>query len=150
MEEAGDKGTQSRLRLAAEQLYEDTRLRDALDDEQASRLLAWGYQAIARATWGPEAGLEKASAAHIEERGKTVREVIGLINRLMDSYAQRNEAERQRQIAALRDWLCRVRTEGLTIGDMLRLETLPSAVDEVAPDHIFSLLLAALVGDEEA
>lgn len=150
MEQAGDERMQSRLRLAATQLYEDTRLRDALDDDQARRLLAWGYRAIAHATNAPKSTPEKDIASHIEERVETVREVIGGINRLIESYVQRNEVERQRQLGVLLDWLCRLRTEGLTIDIVMRLETLPTAMDEIAPDHVFDLLLAALAGEEKA
>lgn len=149
MDDAGEEETRSRLRLAAEQLYEDTRLRDALDDEQAARLLSWGFGEIERAIRDAGAGSSGEAAAQVEERTATVREVLARINRLMEGYPQWSEGQRREQIGALIEWLCRVRPDRLTLADLLRLEALPGTADALAPRRAFSALLAALTGEEE-
>lgn len=149
MDQAGDQGTRSRLQLAAEQLYEDTRLRDALDDEQATRLLAWGYREIERAVKEAGDAATEEAAARVEERAATVREVLARINRLVEEYPQWSEKQRRYQIAQLTEWICRVRPAQLTLGDVIRLEGLPTGADSLAPDHIFDILLATLTGEEE-
>ncbi|MDT8306437.1 MAG: hypothetical protein RRC07_10915 [Anaerolineae bacterium] len=149
MDQSGDEGTRSRLRLAAEQLYEDTRLRDALDDEQAARLLSWGTREIERAIREAGARSKEEAEAQVEERMVGVREVLARINRLVERYAQWSKEQRREEISALIEWLCRVRPERLTTGDVLRLEALPENLDAQAPQRVFSALFAALSGEEE-
>lgn len=149
MDDAGDQGARSRLRLAAERLYDDTRLRDALDDDQAERLLSWGYNEIARTLAELPASEPEASDTQVEESTAPVREVIVRVNRLMDGYQQSSAAQRREQMARLVEWLCRVRLRRLQVGDLVRLEALSAAAGSLSRQEFFASLLALVAGEEE-
>jgi hypothetical protein len=149
MDDAGDQGARSRLRLAAERLYDDTRLRDALDDDQAERLLSWGYNEIARTLAELPASEPEASDTQVEESTVTVREVIVRVNRLMDGYQQSSAAQRREQMARLVEWLCRVHLRRLQVGDLVRLEALSAAAGSLSRQEFFASLLALVAGEEE-
>lgn len=149
MDDAGDQGDRSRLRLAAERLYDDTRLRDALDDDQAERLLSWGYNEIARTLAELPASEPEASDTQVEESTAPVREVIVRVNRLMDGYQQSSAAQRREQMARLVEWLCRVRLRRLQVGDLVRLEALSAAAGSLSRQEFFASLLALVAGEEE-
>jgi hypothetical protein len=149
MDDAGDQGARSRLRLAAERLYEDTRLRDALDDDQAERLLSWGYNEIAR-TLAQRTAVEPAALdTQVEESTATVREVIVRVNRLMDGYQQWSATQRREQMAHLVEWLCRVHPRRLQVGDLVRLEALAATAGSLSRQEFFASLLALVAGEEE-
>jgi hypothetical protein len=149
MDDAGDQGARSRLRLAAERLYEDTRLRDALDDDQAERLLSWGYHEIARTLAQMPPGPPGEPGTQVEESTATVREVIVRVNRLMDGYQQWSATQRREQMAHLVEWLCRVHPRRLQVGDLVRLEALAATAGSLSRQEFFASLLALVAGEEE-
>jgi hypothetical protein len=140
MDEAGDDRFQAQLRQAIEQLYEDTRLRDALDDSQAQQLLAWGMRELGRAA---ESGPE------LEERAATLREVLARVNQFVGGYAQWGEEQRREQMARLVGWLCHARDGELQIRDILQLEALSAAGETLSPQELFTALLAVVTRQEE-
>ncbi len=149
MNDSGDEQLRARLRQAAEQLYEDPRLRDALDDEQARQLLGWGMRELQRAA-RRVVGLPDAEAApKLEEQAVTLREVIARINDYVQGHAQWSEGERREQIAGLATWLCRERPGALQIGDIVRLETIAAAGESLSPQELFSSLLTVVTSREE-
>jgi hypothetical protein len=148
-DDASSREQPSQFRLAAERLYEDTRLRDGLDDSQAEQLLSWGLGEIERAVTEGGEGSAEAEATPLEERAETVREVIVRVNRLMDNYRQWTEGQRRDQMAHLVEWLCRVRPRPLQIGEMMRLEALSAAGSALSPQEFFATLFAVIAGEEE-
>lgn len=149
MSEAGDEPIQAQLQRAAEQLYEDTRLRDALDDEQAQQLLGWGLRELQRAASRVVALPATEAAPQLEEQAASVREVIARVNQFVQSYTQWSEGQRREQVARLVEWLCRGRVSDLQIGDIMALEKIAAAGDTLSPQELFASLLAAVTGREE-
>ncbi len=149
MDDSGNQGARSRLRLAAERLYEDTRLRDALDDDQAERLLSWGYREIAHSLAQRPAEEPAALERQAEEAAATVREVIAGVNRLMDGYQQWSPTQRRQQMDRLVEWLCRVHPRRLQVGELVRLEALAAAAGRLSRPEFFAALFALVAGEEE-
>jgi hypothetical protein len=147
--DASNRKRLSQFRLAAERLYEDTRLRDGLDDSQAEQLLSWGLAEIERSLKQAGETPTEAESTQIEERAETVRELIVRVNRLMDNYRQWTEGQRRDQMAHLVEWLCRVRPQPLQIGEMMRLEALSAAGSILSPQEFFTTLFAVIAGEEE-
>lgn len=149
MNEAGDERIGAQLQRAAEQLYEDTRLRDALDDEQAQQLLGWGVRELQRAATRVVALPEVDAAPQLEEQAASLREVIARVNQFVQGYGEWSAGQRREQIARLVDGLCRVRSAGLQLADILQLETLAAAGDALSPQEFFAALLAIVSGRDE-
>jgi hypothetical protein len=149
MNDYGDEQIRAQLRRAAEQLYEDPRLRDALDDEQARQLLGWGMQQLQRAARRVVALPAAEAAPELEEQAASLREVIARVNDYVQGYGQWSEAQRREQIAGLVEWLCRGRAADLQIGDVVRLETIAAAGDTLTPQELFSSLLTVITNREE-
>jgi hypothetical protein len=145
MDQTGDERIQGQLRRAAEQLYEDTRLRDALDDSQARQLLSWGMRELQRAATLPV----QEEAPSLEERAAGLREVMGRINQFVEGYGRWSEGQRRQQMAALVEWLCRARASKLEIGDLMQLEALAASGTTLSPQELFTSLIAAVMGQEE-
>lgn len=149
MNESGDERMQAQLRRAAEQLYEDSRLRDALDDEQAQQLLGWGMRELQRAARRVVALPAAEAAPRLEEQAATLREVIARVNQFVQGYTEWSEGQRREQIARLVEWLCRGRAGELQIGDIVQLEKIAVTSDALSPQELFSSLLSVVTGREE-
>lgn len=149
MNDSGDERMQAQLRRAAEQLYEDSRLRDALDDEQAQQLLGWGMRELQRAARRVVALPATEAAPQLEEQAATLREVIARVNRFVQGYAQWSEGQRREQMAGLVEWLCRRPTGELQVGDIMQLERIAVTSDSLSPQELFSSLLSVVNSREE-
>jgi len=88
------RASHARLRKAAERLYEDIRLRDALTDEEAQRVLSWAYGRLERAVEHTKEMPEEEAMPIIEERSERVERVVRRVNAIMNQFSQTAEGER--------------------------------------------------------
>ncbi|MDX1664545.1 MAG: hypothetical protein R3272_12185 [Candidatus Promineifilaceae bacterium] len=134
---------------ATEDLYSDSRLRDALDDEQAEVLLAWGLQQIESAIEAAEPEqLMARDDGNIEETTKAVKSVIRMINRMTTELPQASLAQSREYLMLFVDALCDVDARTVQVSDMLALEDLANNREEMEGDAIFRRLVDVILSGE--
>lgn len=91
-----------RYRKAAEPLYENSSLRDELDDEQAQKLLDWGSRYLKKMA-NETAELDEEQAETImETRAEQVSGVMRQVNRLTRAVTSGEQQELSEHLSALR------------------------------------------------
>lgn len=150
-EEAG--AGRARLRKAAERLYEDSRLRDALTDEEAQQLLSWAYhrleQAAARAEEMPGKELsDEAATPSFESQSDAVVSVVRRVNAIMEEYARTDKIESERLLASLVEDVDQVDERPPQAEDMLAAAMLVESPEELDRDGLFQRLMDLVSAEE--
>lgn len=105
---------QRRHQLAAERLLDNSSLREALDDEQAQRLLDWGLAHVSHAVAQVAHLPDEEAEAILDEVTTAVSRVMKEVNRLVDGAAVMDDAEAQQRWQQLIDNLRRLQPSGAT------------------------------------
>lgn len=150
------RAKRARLQRAAERLYEDSRLRNALTDEEAQRLLSWAYGRLEKAVEGTQGMPEEEAMPVVEERSETVRSVVRRVNAIMGQFSQAAEEERSVSLARFAEALRQVEKRAEQREDVPAAEA-PTATDaaEMGPEEmdretLFRRLMHLLTTVEEA
>jgi len=135
----------ARLRKAAERLYEDSRLRDALTDEEAQRLLSWAYGRLERTVERTQEMPEEEAAPIVEGQSEAVESVVRRVNAIMDQFSQTAEGESPASLAHFVATMRRVEERAE------QAEDAPVAGgEEVNRDIVFQRLMNLITAGEEA
>ena len=140
----------ARLRRASERLYEDSRLRDSVTDEQAEQLLAWGIAHVEEEVTRTAQLPEGDATPVIEAQTDAVRSVLHLVNQIVSQLPEATQAGSREYMGQLVDALCEVDSRTVHINDMLALEKLVARREELAGSEIFEKLLAIIRTPEAA
>jgi hypothetical protein len=141
-----DRKVNRRYRRAAERIWENSSLRDELNDDQAQRLLDWGSGYLKKVV-NETAELADNDAENIlEALTERVTGLMRQVNRLTRAMTSGDEQEVSEHLKALREKL-----DGLletTADSSTNVEQL-MALPEQDRDHIFETLMTWLDGEEE-
>jgi hypothetical protein len=124
-----------------ERLYEDSRLRDSLSDDQAEKLLAWGYSQLQQELERVQALPGEEALPALESQTDAVRTVLRLVNRFVAQLPEASRAQSREYVAQLVDALCEVDARTVQINDMLALEKLVDRRELLESAEIFRQLL---------
>lgn len=149
-EEEGARAKRSRLRKAAEQLYEDSRLRDSLTDEEAQKLLSWAYNQLEQTVENTEAMPEEKAMPIVEGRSEAVKKVVRRVNAIMEEFSREGEGERRRSLASLAEVLDRAREHKAPGGASLEMDLAAEQNIEMDRERLFQHLMEAITAEEES
>ncbi|MDX1689114.1 MAG: hypothetical protein R3248_14115 [Candidatus Promineifilaceae bacterium] len=143
----------SRLGKAAERLYEDSRLRDALTDEEAQQLLSWAYHRLEQAATRAEEMSRKdlsgeAATPNFESQSDAVVSVVRRVNAIMDEYARTDSIESERLLASLVEDVDRAGERPAQAEDMLAAAMLVESPEELNRDGLFQRLMDLVTAGE--
>ena len=148
--------SRARLRKAAEQLYGDSRLRDALTDEEAQQLLSWAYRQLEQAVNRNDAMTEEESAPIVEEKSDAVKDVVRRINAIMDQFAQAAEADSDISQGAFAETLHQFeeraeQADDAPVDEMASVpEMPPTEGPELERDELFRHLMNLVAAEDES
>jgi hypothetical protein len=149
MDRSEEQRKQARLRKVGERLTGDSNLRDALTDEQANELLGWGLARLEREVERtldlPEDDALPVLEAFIDD----VRDVMLRTNRAVEELPQGSKARSQEHLLRLVDSLCEVDSRSVHVNDMIALEELVLAREELDSDKVFQRLMSVIRQEEE-
>lgn len=135
-----------RLRMAGERLAEDSSLRDALDDDQASQLLDWGVGEIKVEVARTIDLDDEEAATHLDRYVEQVRNVMHEVNEIMDHWTNDDPAGHWQALLelnqALRPW-----SQHADAGSITRdIFTLGQSAATVDSETLFNQLMTILGG----
>lgn len=138
----------SQLRRAEERLYEDSRLRDALTDEQARTILQWAESQVEREVERTIDLPVTEATQGIEERTEKIKKVVRHVNRLATTLPDATPAQSREYLMQFVDAVCEVDARKVNINDILALQEMVVERKELDNSDIFRRLMA-IVGSEE-
>ena len=142
------------LRKAAEQLYGDSRLRDALTDEEAQQLLSWAYRQLQRTVEETQEMGEEEAMPIVEGKSAAVKDVVRRVNTIMAQFSQ--EAEADASQASFADILHHfeeraLRADDAPEGEMAPAPELPHTEPaELDRDELFQHLMNLVTVEDES
>jgi hypothetical protein len=141
---------QKRHQLAAERLLDNSSLRDALDDDQAQRLLDWGLAQVRFAVYEtaelPDAEAETA----LDEVTTAVSRVMKEVNRLVDGASTMDDEEAHQRRQQLVEHLAPLQPGCATGALAAEVADILARRQELTRPELFERLMALLaVQDEE-
>lgn len=145
----------ARLRKAAEQIYEDSRLRDALTDEEAQRLLSWAYQRLEQAVEETEELPEEEAMPIVEGQSEAVQNVVRRVNAIMEQFSQTAEGEGSTSLTQLMETMQpseerpEESVEAVAPETLEEMETVVSEPEEVDRETLFQRLMNRITVGEE-
>lgn len=131
---------EAQLRQASERLYADSRLRDALTDEQAEQLLAWGFEQVEHGIEHTQTLPAAEATAVFERRLEAVRNALRLVNQIVAQLPEASEAQSRKYVTHLVDALCAVDARIVQVNDMLALEELVVRREALESAELFQRL----------
>jgi hypothetical protein len=140
---------QRRHQLAAERLLDNSSLRDALDDDQAERLLDWGLAHVSRTAAATAHLPDEEAEATLDEVTTTVSRVMKEVNRLADDAAEMDESEARQRRQRLVDNLHRLQPGCAAAGLLAEGEEIMQRRQAVPSRELFENLMALLAGQDE-
>lgn len=149
-EEEGARTKRSRLRKAAEQLYEDSRLRDSLTDDEAQKLLSWAYKQLEQTVDSIEAMPEEEAMPIVEGQRETVKKVVQRVNAIMGAFSREGEGKSHRSLASLVEVLDQEGKPPTLDEASLEMELMAERESELDRDGLFRRLMDAITAEEEA
>lgn len=149
-DQEGAMAGRAQLRKAAEQLYEDSRLRDALTDEEAERLLSWAYGRLEQAVERAEAMPEEEAMPLLDERSDAVKAIVRRVNAIMDEFSQPAEGENRRSLASLTEVLDEAGERMAPEEASLEMELMAERSGELDRETLFQRLMDVITVEEEA
>jgi hypothetical protein len=144
--QAGNRKVNRRYRRAAERIWENSSLRDELNDDQARRLLDWGSLYLKKVA-GKTAGLTDDDADQmVEDQTIQVSNVIRQVNQLARGMTSGDPQEFSERLQALKNSLA-----GLTDvpGQLTTTMDQLGASPEGDQAQVFEELMIMLDGEEE-
>lgn len=139
-----DNERKARLRLASERLYGNSSLRKGLNDQEAERLLAWGFAQVEReAERAQTLSAEEASEA-VEAHVNAVENALRLVNQMVEQLPETTETRGRDYVVQLVDALCKVDARTVQINDMLALEELVARREALSRSEIFQQVLEVM------
>ena len=148
----GDKRIEkhrARLRQAGESLYGDSRLRDALTDDQARKVLQWAESEVKREVERTIDLPVTEAAQNVEERTEKVKEVVRQINRLASELPETTPARSREYLMQFVEALCEVDARQIDMNDILALQEMAVERKELDNSAIFQRLMAIVNSEEE-
>lgn len=149
-EQEGARAKRSRLRKAAEQLYEDSRLRDSLTDDEAQELLSWAYKQLEQVVDSTEAMPEEEATPIVEGQRETVKQVVQRVNAIMEAFSREGEGKSRRSLASLAEVLEEAGKPPTPDEAALEMELMAEREGELDREGLFRRLMDALPAEEEA
>jgi hypothetical protein len=140
---------QKRHQLAAERLLDNSSLRDALDDEQAQRLLDWGLAHLSRHAAETAHLPDDEAEAILDEVTTAVSRVMKEVNRLVDSSAGMDETETRQRWQRLVEGLDRLQPGCATRALLAESEEIVEHRQAFTDRELFEALMALLALQEE-
>jgi hypothetical protein len=136
-----DGVVQSRYQQAGEQLLGDSSLRDALNDEQAHQLLAWGLAQVKREAEASATLSEAEAEPLLQQRVETVRRVMRHLNHLVQGLAAEPKSNVREDMAQMIDALTEIDADALQVKDIFALEDLVTGDETLDRNAIFEQLM---------
>lgn len=135
-----------RYRRAAERIYENSSLRDELNDEQAKRLLDWGNRYLKKVADKTAELADEDAEIVLDEQTEHVSSVMRQVNQLTKSVAAGDPQEMSDQLQALRKGI-----DGLkdVSGDSAVALDQMAVLSEAERSQVFKSLMSVLEGEEE-
>lgn len=135
-----------RYRRAAERIYENSSLRDELNDEQAKRLLDWGNSYLKKVADETAELADEDAETVLDEKTEQVSNVMRQVNQLTKSVAVGDSQEMSAQLRALRKGI-----DGLkdVSGDSSAELEQVTDLSEAERSQVFESLMSVLDGEEE-
>ena len=149
-EQEGARTKRSRLRKAAEQLYEDSRLRDSLTDDEAQKLLSWAYKRLEQTVDSTEAMPEEEAMPIVEGQRETVKKVVQRVNAIMGAFSREGEGKSHRSLASLVEVLDQEGKSPTLDEASLEMELVTEREGELDREGLFRRLMDAITAEEEA
>jgi hypothetical protein len=144
--ESENRKVNRRYRIAAERIWENSSLRDELNDEQAQRLLDWGSDYLKKVA-NETAELADNDAENIlDAQTEKVTGLMRQVNRLTKAVTNGDDQEVMEHLKALQGNL-----DGLldAAGDSTTNAAQLLALPEAEGDQVFEALMTLLDGEEE-
>lgn len=136
-----------RLRRAGERLTEDSSLRDALTDEQASQLLDWGMAQIKTDVELTRDLPDEPADAQLEKTVTQVRHVMHQVNQVIDSWTGQDPAGRWQMLLELGQFLRPLQSNPAGFSASTQtLFALGQSDTDLDQDALFERLMAVLRG----
>jgi hypothetical protein len=140
---------QKRHQLAAERLLDNSSLRDALDDDQAQRLLDWGLSHLSRHAAETAHLPDDEAEAILDEVTTAVSRVMKEVNRLADDATEMDESEARQRRQRLVENLHRLQPGCAADHLLVESEELMLRRQDVSSRELFENLMALLAGQDE-
>ncbi|HZD10333.1 MAG TPA: hypothetical protein VE553_03245 [Candidatus Binatia bacterium] len=135
-------------RRASDRLVSDSSLRDALDDDQAQRLLDWGLAQVRNSAEKARKLPAAQARAAMESAVQSVRNVMQQTNRLVEQVTQGND-DMYVAVLKLVEALYELDDSTILLRDLMSLEDLARNRSDFDRQAIFSHLMSLIGGEEE-
>jgi hypothetical protein len=140
---------QKRHQLAAERLLDNSSLRDALDDDQAQRLLEWGLAHVRLAAYETAELPDEEAETVMDEVTTAVSRVMKEVNRLVDGATTMDDEEAGQRRQNLVENLIHLQPGCATVALTAEGQDILARRQELTRPELFERLMALLAAQDE-